>query len=145
MGEDAKLPAVVERKRVAAAVTPRASDSLSEGVRIANERLAEAASPEEAILATRIRGEIIRQNLEVEKQQLKISQFKDRIAFKRRQQILDAGLRFSALAVGGTLVVLGYGWLGGFVMASGLYTIAKDFIVQKFPSPVSGSKGQDDE
>jgi hypothetical protein len=136
-----KLPVLVEgHPSMVANKSLSMTESLSAGLRIADERLSQAATPDETLLATRIRAEVLRQNLDVERYFLNLRQLEERAVIKRRQQIFDAGLRLGALITGVTLAVLGNSWLGGFVMAAGLYSIARDFVLDKFPSPSARNK-----
>jgi hypothetical protein len=133
MGESKQIPSVIGMRSPAPSV--QEIESASRGVEIAADRLSTAHSPDEAILAVIIMGEVKRQDLQIAEFRLGVRQFEERTAFDRRQQCIDAGLRLSALLLGGGLVLLEHAWVGGFVMAAGLYAIAKDFVLQKFPGP----------
>lgn len=112
------------------------------GVEIAEERLARATSPEEAILATRIRGEILRQDRELENDVERRRQAAARARHRRFKEYSAIALQFTAFFGGGVLVFVNHEWIGGFAMAAALYGIAKDFVMQKFPG---GKDRKDDD
>jgi hypothetical protein len=100
---------------------------------------------EEAILAARIRGEIIRQDLARDDVKIKHKEREERLAQRRRRDFVAAALQFSALFGGGALVFLQHEWIGGFAIAAALYGVAREFVMQKFPGPASRPRPEADD
>jgi hypothetical protein len=96
------------------------------GLEVADQQLAEVKGPQDAIVWTRIRGEIQRQELErVEA---------DRAARRDRSTgLLDFTREMIFLGAGVALIVTGHAWIGGFLAAAAAYPMAKDFVMEKFP------------
>ena len=88
-------------------------------------RLVEANSPQEILLWTQVRGEILRQNdiLKEQEHQRKLEGL---------QVIFKMGLFIVAVITGTTLVVSGFPYAGLFVLGTGLYGLAPDYVKDVF-------------
>lgn len=108
------------------------------GVVIAERRLLEAKSLEEAIVWTRIRGEI-------QEQDRLQQEFQYSEKHSRQREILDLVRQFVFLGAGVGLIVAGHGWIGGFLSAAAAYPMAKEFVMEKFPKISLPGGGHHDE
>ena len=105
------------------------------GLEIADQRLAEAKSPEEIVLWTTVRGEIQRQDLQ--RADAEHAERRDRAT-----RLLDFSRQLVFLGAGVGLIVTGHAWIGGFLAAAAAYPMAKDFVMEKFPRvSIPGSGG----
>ena len=108
------------------------------GIAIAERRLLEAKSLEEAIVWTQIRGEI-------QKQDRLQQEFQHSEKRSRQREILDLVRQFAFLGAGIGLIVTGHGWIGGFLAAAAAYPMAKEFVMEKFPKISLPGGGHQDE
>jgi hypothetical protein len=88
-------------------------------------RLVEANSPQEILLWTQVRGEILRQDdiLKGQEHQRKL---------ERLQVLFKMGLSIVAVITGTTLVVNGFPYAGLFILGAGLYGLAPDYVKDVF-------------
>ena len=88
-------------------------------------RSVEANSPQEILLWTQVRGEILRQDdiLKGQEHQRKV---------ERLQVIFKMGLSIVAIITGTTLVVSEFPYAGLFVLGAGLYGLAPDYVKDVF-------------
>jgi hypothetical protein len=116
---------------------PSPPESVS-GVAIAERRLLEAKSLEEAIVWTQIRGEI-------QKQDRLQQEFQHSEKRSRQREILDLIRQLAFLGAGIGLIVGGHSWIGGFLAAAAAYPMAKEFVMEKFPKISLPGGGRQDE
>jgi hypothetical protein len=88
-------------------------------------RLVEADSPQEILLWTQVRGEILRQDDLLKDQE-------HRRKLERIQVLFKMGLSIVAVMTGTTLVVGGFPYAGLFVLGAGLYGLAPDYVKNLF-------------
>ncbi len=89
------------------------------------QRLVDSKSPQETILWTQVRGEIIRQNEESEEQN-------HRRLLEKIQLIFKMGFSIITFIVGTLLVLNGFSFVGLFMIGAGLYGLAPDFVKSFF-------------
>lgn len=97
------------------------------------ERLAKATTPEEVVLWTRIRGEIVRQN-EI------IKNGEQRRFLEKIQIVRKLGLSVGALTIGTVLISSGLIYPGLLILGAGLYDLAPDLLKEA----LGGGKGKND-
>jgi hypothetical protein len=89
------------------------------------ERLATANTPEEIVLWTQIRGEIIRQD-ELRKDA------EQKRTIETIEVVSQKGLTAAALGIGVGLIIIGIPEIGLLVLGAGLYKLAPDFVKKAF-------------
>ena len=85
------------------------------------ERLAASESPQDVVLWTQVRGEILRQNEELENR-------RHQRQMERAQLYGKISLSIVAIVVGVLLLQLGYATAGYFALGAGLFWLAPDFV-----------------
>lgn len=115
-------------------VMPTRASSIS----VADELIRRATTPEQALIAARVRAELLRQDREQMDYRLKIWRAERSSVRLARRDYFDALLQITSLSIGTFLIMSSHEWIGGFVAAAGIYRIAKEFVLKKFPGTTDG-------
>jgi hypothetical protein len=111
-----------------------ASAPQSSALDVADGFLTRATGADEALAALQVRAEVLRQDREHNEHKLKLWRAQQNALRARRRDLIDVGLQAASLFTGSAMVFLGHEWIGGFIAAAGIYRIAKEFVLRKFPS-----------
>jgi hypothetical protein len=101
------------------------TDDKSQALKAIDERLAGSESPQDIILWTQVRGEILRQNEEVESR-------RHQRHLERLELYSKMLLSLVAISVGVLLSKLGYVTAGFFALGAGLFWLAPDLVKTYF-------------
>jgi hypothetical protein len=89
------------------------------------ERLANATTPEEIVLWTRVRAEILKQNELAE-------EGKHRRTLEKVEVASQKAVTAAALGIGVGLIIIGVPEIGLFVLGAGLFKLAPDYVKKVF-------------